>query len=89
MKDEQEVSSKERNMLRLRTCAELSRLREGLCRSYQERALHIPRARGKAVMVVGSRVPVVEARNTGRGPGSAFGDVELEVPLEHQNGNIM
>lgn len=36
-----------------------------------------------------SRVPFAETRNAGRGPGLVFGDVELEVPLEHPNGNTM
>lgn len=39
-------------------------------------------------MVGGSRIPVAEVRNTRRGPGSVLGDAELEVPLEHPNGDI-
>lgn len=50
--------------------------------------LHMPKACGKANVVVGSRVPFAEARNTRRGPGYVSGDAEVEVPLEHSNGNI-
>lgn len=48
----------------------------------------MPKACGKANVVVGSRVPFTEARNTRRGPGYVSGDAEVEVLLEHPNENI-